>query len=119
MKKLIYLTTILIVLVSCKKIKEPKKLPPTKQIEAVDGKTYTVVDSAKLEDPKIRNYGNGVYYFDYNREKFAPIISKFLKENSNLELITLSGNGTGIGMTADEQGQDCGYFVFFREKSKH
>ena len=60
---------------------------------------------------KITDYGNGVYYFDCTREYFATTLSCFIEEHPKLELVSMTGNGTG------GSGYDVGYFVVFKEKS--
>jgi len=65
------------------------------------------------------DYGNGVYYFsrgiDDDTEapylfagKFAEALSKFIAEHPNLELVSMTGDGS-----RQFNGQDIGYFGLF------
>lgn len=53
------------------------------------------------------DYGNGVYYFEATRAKFANSLSEFL-ENKNVTSISVSGDGSGA------YGSDMGYYVVVR-----
>jgi len=56
---------------------------------------------------KPSDYGNGVYYFEATRAKFANSLSEFLK-NKNVTSISVSGDGSGA------YGSDMGYYVVVR-----
>lgn len=56
------------------------------------------------------DYGNGVYYFPATEANFANNLSAFLYNHPELELVSVTGDGT------DVHGRDAGYFVVFRKK---
>jgi len=80
------------------------------KIEAISSKTS---DSSKIKESKTSSatvepydYGNGVYYFDYNyNNNFGPDLSSFIKKNQDLEI---------VAMTASKR--DYGFFVVTRSK---
>ncbi len=53
------------------------------------------------------DYGNGVYYFNFNKASFGNALSKFLSENP-CRVEAVAGDGTG------GYGRDMGYFVVCR-----
>ncbi len=61
-------------------------------------------------DSGIVDYGNGLYYFNCDESTFGNKLSMFLRERSELELVSISSDNT------DSQGTTTGYFVYFREK---
>lgn len=54
------------------------------------------------------NYHNGVYYFSCIGDAFGNALSHFIKENPDIEIGAMTGNGVGI------YGYDMGYFVVTR-----
>ena len=58
---------------------------------------------------EIHNYKNGVYYF-YGRDNFPRMLSDFIYEHPELELISISGdNKAGYG-------ENLGYLVIFKKR---
>ena len=103
MKKLVLMAVMVIALISC----DNKE---TKTIIGEDGKTYEVI--VGREEPQMAtSFGNGVYYFDCSGKKFATSLSYFIEKNSELELVSMTGDGN------DTYGRDAGYFVVFKKKS--
>lgn len=99
MKKMVFLSFMALVFGAC----SPS---PTKEVIDQDGKVHTVLSL----DADIRDYGNGIYYFDYTGDSFGRALSAFVVEHSELELVSFSGDGRGT------YGIDLGYFVVFKEK---
>jgi hypothetical protein len=64
----------------------------------------------KISTSAVVDYGNGVYYFNYTGTGFGNALSTFLSEHRELELLSMTGDGTGA------YGSDDGYFVVFRTK---
>ena len=57
----------------------------------------------------ILDYQNGVYYFNCTEAHFGNALSQFIGSHKDLELVTVSSDDT------QSRGQNCGYFVIFRE----
>lgn len=73
----------------------------------------TASDSANVNvetaPTEVVNYGNNVYYLPHKQAGFGNALSRFINEHPDLELIALTGNGTGA------YGEDSGYFAVFRK----
>ena len=71
-------------------------------------------DTAKVSQTTsasgVIDYGNGVYYFPFNRAAYANALSKFIQDHPDLRLVSQAGDGT------DFQGTDGGYFVIFEPR---
>lgn len=67
-------------------------------------------NSAEARAAGVVCYGNGVYYFPCYGANFGNTLSKFIKDNPELQFVDATGDGTAV------HGFDKGYFVVFREK---
>ncbi len=67
-----------------------------------------VIPTTEQSNKKIINYNNGVYYFNSTRAEFANTLSFFLKENQDLELVSMTSD--------DYSGGTLGYFVVFKKR---
>lgn len=56
------------------------------------------------------DYGNGVYYFAKIEADFGNALSAFIKSHAELEVVTITSNGTGV------HGSNLGYFVIMKNK---
>jgi hypothetical protein len=67
--------------------------------------------------PEVWEFGNGVYYFNFNERSDAlPVVSghafaKFLRENPNLEIVTVFTGDTAM------HGMIYGYVVITKPKT--
>ena len=69
----------------------------------------------KLE--KVRNYGNGVYYFPFVDDEYREVISVFIGNHSSLEFISSEGDVVSNNRGYNNAfGETIGHTVFFREK---
>ena len=97
MKKLfvlLFLTSVFTFL-SCNNTSDEKSVKTTKQVDA-----------------KVVDYHNNVYYFACTQENFANALSQFINKHQELQLVAMTGDGTGT------YGVDDGYFVVFK-KNEH
>ena len=104
MKKLSLWIFMVLVLVSCSE--KPTK---TTQVEGIDGNIYETIAPWSENSEKIKDYGNGVYYFKYLNESFAQQLSAFILAHPELEFVSIAGNGSNVHRS------DKGYYVIFRK----
>lgn len=61
-------------------------------------------------DNSIYEYGNGVYYISGDANTLGEKLSQFIADHPKLEVVTISGNGTGV------YGKDLGLWVVCKNK---
>ena len=81
---------------------------------------------ARSNLPKIRPFGNGVYYFPFVEDEFRYTISAFLSVHTNLEVLAVSEDvvrqsvrqspGDDYRGNYGPYGVTVGHTIFFREK---
>lgn len=100
MKTKILLGIIIIILTGCGN-NTPKQVIQNEQtVKMADG---------------IKDYGNGVYYFDYTRSKFGEQLSLFIGQHTELRIVSFASNNSGsIGFPS---GGTDGYFVCFESRT--
>lgn len=96
MKKILFLSLMALMFGAC----APS---PTKEVINQDGEVRTVLSP----DADIRDYGNGIIYFNYYGRWFIPLFSAFLGENREIEIISIF---------QIRSGDLDGYLVYFKGK---
>lgn len=61
----------------------------------------------------IKNYGNGVYYFDYTKSNFGEQLSLFIGQHPELRMVSFAPYNAGS--IALPSGGTDGYFVKFEK----
>lgn len=59
----------------------------------------------------IKDYGNGVYYFDYTKNEFGEQLSLFIGQHPELRMVSFASDNDG--KVALPSGGTAGYFVKF------
>ena len=67
-------------------------------------------ETVKMSDG-IKDYGNGVYYFDYTDSNFGEELSLFIGQHPKLRMVSFASNDDGS--IAFPSGGTDGYFVKF------
>ncbi|MBI5077016.1 hypothetical protein HZB94_01365 [Candidatus Falkowbacteria bacterium] len=75
------------------------------------GKSILNTDETTLIPP--RDYGKGFYYFPGFGKRFTEELTLFLRNHSELEVVTISPD-----LNSAQSYQPLGYFVFFKMKSR-
>ena len=84
MKKLFLCALSTFALVSC------NLFSPVKEVVGEDGKVRSVLSP----HARIEYFGNGVYFFHHTDEEFSRVLSVFLAEHPELEIVTISASKT-------------------------
>lgn len=61
----------------------------------------------------IKDYGNGVYYFDYTKSEFGEQLSLFIGQHPKLRMVSFTSDNNG-SFSLPSGGTD-GYFVKFEQ----
>lgn len=77
-------------------------------------KTPVAQDEQKVKmDDNIKDYGNGVYYFNYTDSDFGEQLSLFIGQHPELRMVSFASDNDGS--IAFPDGGTKGYFVKFEQ----